>query len=474
MVNTYGATVTSSSTEAVDDEDTNEHTAFLGDNRDITTTRKEDKADGHASITSSISNLANTIIGSGMLTFPLALASAGILPGMITCVLSGGIAAFGLYLLSLCAAKAPHRRSSFFAVAEITFPKAAVFFDAAIAIKCFGVSISYLIIIKGLTPNVVSSLYHDLSDAEPPAWSQNGRNWLAIFMIILIPLAFLRRLNSLRHTSYIALFSVVYLVIIVIKCYFWPLKDMPPAGEIRLVHFTSNFLSTFPVQVFAFTCAQNLFPIYNEVKSNTQPRMNIIIGSAIGSATLTYEIIAVFGYLTFGTNVGANIIAMYPSTSLFVAIGQLAIVILVLFSYPLQVHPCRNCLDKVFHAGESVKQVDSEGSEVDIDDHGSDDMSNTKHTILTLAIIASTFTIAYLVDDLKIVLSFVGSTGSTTLSFILPGLMYWKLSRGDESSRTLNRAALALAVYGAFIFVFCLGFNIYQVVQPSTSGDPAH
>lgn len=138
---------------------------------------------------------------------------------------------------------------------------------------------SYLIIIKGLTPNVVSSLYHDLSDAEPPAWSQNGRNWLAIFMIILIPLAFLRRLNSLRHTSYIALFSVgelclnylhyrlllivvlsyvVYLVIIVIKCYFWPLKDMPPAGEIRLVHFTSNFLSTFPVQVFAFTCAQNV------------------------------------------------------------------------------------------------------------------------------------------------------------------------------------------------------------------------
>lgn len=69
MVNTYGATATSSSAEAVDDEDTNEHTAFLGDNRDITTTRKEDKADGHASITSSISNLANTIIGSGARRF---------------------------------------------------------------------------------------------------------------------------------------------------------------------------------------------------------------------------------------------------------------------------------------------------------------------------------------------------------------------------------------------------------------------
>jgi len=32
--------------------------------------------------------------------------------------------------------------------------------------------------------------------------------------------------------------------------------------------------------------------------------MNLVIGGSIGSATLTYEIIAVFGYLTFGNKVG--------------------------------------------------------------------------------------------------------------------------------------------------------------------------
>lgn len=153
---------------------------------------------------------------------------------------------------------------------------------------------------------------------------------------------------------------------------------------------------------------------------------------------------------------GANIIAMYPSTSLFIAFGQLAIVILVLFSYPLQVHPCRNCLDKVFHPGHTSPPVktltdsvdDEDGEEADDeeadDEHANTEMSNTKHTILTSAIIASGFTIAYLVDDLQMgrycvayleapltsgetVLSFVGSTGSTTISFILPGLFYWKV-----------------------------------------------
>jgi amino acid permease len=157
------------------------------------------------------------------------MASAGIIPGVLTCISSGGIAAFGLYLLSCCAARAPHRKSSFFAISQLTFPSASVFFDAAIAIKCFGVSIrrvigsprgafwkalilllsSYLIIIRGLVPQVVRSLYYVLApDTAPPHWMLDGRIWISFIMLFLIPLCFFRRLDSLRHTSYVALFSV--------------------------------------------------------------------------------------------------------------------------------------------------------------------------------------------------------------------------------------------------------------------------
>lgn len=151
--------------------------------------------------------------------------------------------------------------------------------------------------------------------------------------------------------------------------------------------------------------------------------MNIVIGSSIGGAAIIYEIIAIFGYLTFGSKVrainlmkdhvsslvsqvSANIIAMYPSTSLFIAVGQLAIAILVMFSYPLQVHPCRNCLDKVFHAGHVLPRKtsgDEDSDDIEIEDEhgGSPDMSPLKHTLLTVAIIASGFMIAYFVDDLQ-------------------------------------------------------------------------
>lgn len=141
--------------------------------------------------------------------------------------------------------------------------------------------VSYLIVIKSLLPNVVASLYHDLTspDINPPAWALSGRIWISLVMVVLVPLSFLRRLDSLRHTSYVALFScgeclvphkgyriltqlsvgsAAYLVLIVIMCYFRPLKGMTPPGEIHLIKFTPSFLSTFPIQVFAFTCSQNV------------------------------------------------------------------------------------------------------------------------------------------------------------------------------------------------------------------------
>jgi len=109
--------------------------------------------------------------------------------------------------------------------------------------------------------------------------------------------------------------------------------------------------------------------------------------------------------------VSANIIAMYPATSLFVAVGQLAIAILVLFSYPLQVQPCRNCLDKVFHFGSAIDKAEEDVVE---DEHMSGEMTPLKYTVLTSAIVAGGFSIAYFVDNLEM--------GVFSLS--LPGCAY--------------------------------------------------
>jgi hypothetical protein len=68
---------------------------------------------------------------------------------------------------------------------------------------------------------------------------------------------------------------------------------------------------------------------------------------------------------------------------------------LILFSYPLQAHPARACLDKIFTFASHSKNGYSKLSPPD--------MSNTKFIILTSGILLSSYTIAILVSKLDLV-----------------------------------------------------------------------
>lgn len=61
---------------------------------------------------------------------------------------------------------------------------------------------------------------------------------------------------------------------------------MPPRPPVKYVDLGPRFISSLPVQIFAFTCAQNIFAVFNELRDNSQKRLNLVIGSSIGSATI--------------------------------------------------------------------------------------------------------------------------------------------------------------------------------------------
>lgn len=122
---------------------------------------------------------------------------------------------------------------------------------------------------------------------------------------------------------------------------------------------------------------------------------------------MIYEILGILGYLTFGSNVSSNLISDYHN-SMFIAICRLAISILVLFSYPLQVHPCRASLDKVFS---SRKDEDDLANR---DDHAAREIPLAKYVAMTSGILLASFLIAVNVRRLETVrhlLSRVGEYG---------------------------------------------------------------
>lgn len=166
--------------------------------------------------------------------------------------------------------------------------------------------------------------------------------------------------------------------------------------------------------------------MYNELKNKTQYRLNSIIIGSLGSATVVYQILGILGYLTFGSKVGSNIIAMYPPTSLFIAGGRLGIVLLVGLSYPLQCLPCRSCVyllttglikhrqnaDTTVSGPNEEDASDGEDEQdplvpkggVDGGHHGSiaPEMPTTKFIAITSVILLSGFVIALAVDELEV------------------------------------------------------------------------
>ncbi|KAF4447866.1 putative AVT6-involved in amino acid efflux from the vacuole [Fusarium austroafricanum] len=382
---------------------------------------------GQATTISSVVNLLNTIVGAGTLAMPSVMSHMGIMLGVLLILWSGLTAAFGLYLQSRCARYLDRGTSSFFALSQITYPNAAVIFDAAIAIKCFGVGVSYMIIIGDLMPGVVLGF---LSNANSAPYLVDRNFWITAFMLIIIPLSFLRRLDSLKYTSIVALVSIGYLIVLVIY-HFASDKHADP-GSIRVIQWGGAIetLSALPVVVFAYTCHQN---------DNSPSSIAGVVGTSIGSAASIYIVVAITGYLTFGNAVVGNIVSMYP-TGAASTIGKAAIVVLVTFSVPLQVHPCRASLDAVLKWRPNRNSSNNGRTATPLlpaspaGDHGSTaPMSDLRFAVITTFILTFAYMTALSVTSLDRVLAFVGSTGSTSISFILPGLFYYKISNPDST-----------------------------------------
>jgi amino acid permease len=99
--------------------------------------------------------IVETVLGAGLLAMPSALSKMGIFLGIFVVIWAGLTSGFGLYLQTRCARYVDRGHASFAALSQLTYPNLSILFDTAIAVKCFGVAVSYLIIIGDLMPGVV-------------------------------------------------------------------------------------------------------------------------------------------------------------------------------------------------------------------------------------------------------------------------------------------------------------------------------
>ena len=333
------------------------------------------------------------------------------------------------------------RNSSFYSVANATLPKVTYLIDIAVALKCFGVATGYLITVGDCMVDAFKFILKDNTTVDDILFLRlmlDRHFWVTFALLTVMPVCFFPTLDKLKYTSSISL-AIVVLLAVGIILYAEGILDPCPDSHVDYLiqqdldpmtdcstdlNAVTNFKSTLshvPVFVFAFTCHPNLFFVFNELHDRTKSRLDGVLVSTILISLFFYGIVSIEGYRTYGSNVYGDLLRSYPLSTL-VTLFRLAVAVMVLFHYPLQVFPARLCLTTFVNslAGQNFGSASN-------DNTSAAKKSSQFHCITSLFLFFSYMT-AMAVDDLGKVFAVVGSTGSTIVTYILPGLIVANLN----------------------------------------------
>ncbi|QLL31578.1 hypothetical protein HG536_0B04420 [Torulaspora globosa] len=441
-----------------------------------------------SSVRSGVITLLHTACGAGILAMPYGFKPFGVIPGIAMISFCALCSLAGLLLQAKVARYVPGRSASFFSLTQIINPNLSVIFDVAIAIKCFGVGVSYMIVVGDLMPQIAAVFSsHELL-------LNRNLHITLIMLFIVAPLCFLKKLSSLRYASLVALSAVAYLCVLILVHFAWPSQDIEELKgrvSLGLPDGHTNPLTTLPIFVFAYTCHHNMFSVINEQADDSFGNARRVAIYAMSLALALYVLVGGLGYLTFGDHIIGNIIKLYPQ-SVSTTVGRIAIVLLVMLAFPLQCHPARASVNHIlFYIQERKKQsmrtdnrvgagtVDEASTlivnpeqEYIIDELIEEDSSQQpqvvtlhgrKFVIITTVLLIASYLLAVSVSSLARVLAIVGATGSTSISFILPGIFGYQLI-GSEieagslqlKTRLFKYSGLLLAIWGLLVMVTSL------------------
>ncbi|KAM5341034.1 solute carrier family 38 member 6 isoform 3-T3 [Glossophaga mutica] len=318
---------------------------------------------------------------------------------------------------------------------------------------------SYLLIIKTELPTAVSEF---LPGDYSGSWYLDGKTLLIIICVVIVfPLALLPKIGFLGYTSSLSLFFMVFFaLVIVIKKWSIPcpltLNCMEQYFQIsnatddckpKLFHFSKESVYALPATAISFLCHTLILPIYCELQSPSKKRMQNVTNTAIALSFLIYFISALFGYLTFYDKVASDVLqdySKYLPHDAVVRTVRLCFLCAVLLTVPLIHFPARKALMMMFFSNFSFSWI--------------------HHFLITLALNIIIVLCAIYVPDIRNVFGVVGSSTSTCLTFVFPGLFYLKLSREDFLSWKKLRA-FVLLILGVLVGNFSLAVIIFNWIN---------
>ncbi|MCJ1476694.1 hypothetical protein MMC13_005362 [Lambiella insularis] len=400
--------------------------------------RVEDLLEGarpKSGMRSAFMNMANSIIGAGIIGQPYAFRQAGLTTGIILLVALTITVDWTIRLIVVNSKLSG--ANSFQATMEHCFGKSGLI---AISIAqwafAFGGMVAFCIIVGDSIPHVLAAIFPSLYNI-PVLWLLTDRRAIIVLFVLGVsyPLSLYRDIAKLAKASTLALISMLVIIVTVITQGARVPQDLK--GNLRgSLLIRDGVFQAIGVISFAFVCHHNSLLIYGSLRKPTMDRFARVTHYSTSISMVACLAMALAGFLTFGDKTVGNVLNNFPNDNIMVNIARFCFGLNMLTTLPLEAFVCREVMTNYWFPDEPFNP--------------------NRHLIFSTSLVVSAMTLSLLTCDLGAVFELIGATSACALAYILPPLCYIKLS--TRSWKTVP--AVTCVVFGVVV----MGISLVQAV----------
>jgi sodium-coupled neutral amino acid transporter 7/8 len=312
---------------------------------------------GKGTIMSSIFTLASSAIGAGILSFPYAFKEAGLVTAVLVCLGLTLVMSFSVHAIVHSTAEAqktdPRIRSYEDLVLVATGKKTATFLEVVIVFYQYSVCVGFLIVIGDmLQPLAENYLPHG-------SFLANRDAIIAIVgLCVCMPLCMLKELFMLRYASVLSVFSVLYMVLMIMGEELDHQHNAPQ--KVELFKGGTGVFITIPLMCFALQCQIPSPLIYTELHHSIKSvaKMDVVLVGAYAVCCAFYIPAGIFGYYTFGEGTISDLLSTssdpvkaahsYAVSDKFAFIARICIASVATCGVPLNHFPARTAVYSLY------------------------------------------------------------------------------------------------------------------------------
>ncbi|KAK0554218.1 hypothetical protein OC846_000927 [Tilletia horrida] len=356
-----------------------------------------------AGVLDSTWNMANSILGAGVVGLPLAMREAGFVAGLVLLV---GLALLTDWTIRLIVLNAKLSGApTYIEIMERCFGHPG---KAAVSVMqfafAFGGMCAFCVVIGDTLPHVITWLLPGLAGSF---LANRQFVILASTLLISYPLSLYRNIESLSKASAIALVSMVLIIVtVVVRGPAMPAELTGDPGLRFTIIYPTKLVRSISVISFAFVCHHNSLLIFSSLKEPSMDKFGKVTHYSTMIAAIAAIVMSVGGYWSFEEKTLGNILNNFPQDDTMVNIARFCFGLNMLTTFPLEAFVAREVLETYFFANE---------------------FDHNRHLIFTSSLVVSALFVSLMTCDLGIVLELTGGLSATSLAFIFPAVCYLKL-----------------------------------------------